>query len=216
MFCQGVKSFLFAHGRFDMRPWDKSSSRRYYRLFYAAFFIQSLSSRWFNRDFTNDDAFQQWFPLYEVLTPGRHAGDLVFQGMQAYLMPLHWWIAAGLTHLTRDPVMSAHWLTLIQYLLTGVFVWLAVYRLSSRVMAHAALLWLLHSRPVFERMAGGLPRGWMAPLCAATVWCLISARWKWALVVTGLAAFLAPIRKPRIAHRPQGVLSYKILTIKLL
>lgn len=174
------------------RSWLLEAAALALLLAYFVLFVQSVQPRWFNPGFATEDAFQQWFPFQEVLTPGRHAADLPYQAMRSYLMPLHWQLGALVTRITGDPVMGAHWIMLVQVLLTGCFIWLCVRRLSSRWAAHLALLWFLHSRPVLERMAGGLPRGWMAPLCAALLWCLITNRRSAAFVVLACAAFLNP------------------------
>ena len=70
---------------------------------YAYLFVSSISSFWFHKDWTTDDALQQVYPFHEVAHPGLFAGDIVTDVMKGYLAPLHYWLCYGVTMLTGDP-----------------------------------------------------------------------------------------------------------------
>ncbi|RIL11518.1 MAG: hypothetical protein DCC75_02160, partial [Proteobacteria bacterium] len=140
-------------------------------LTYLFLLWEDLGRFWFHPHWTTDDALQQVFPFYEVIYPGRFKGDPIYELMLGYLAPLHYWVGAALTWVHQDPIMAAHWVTLIQLALAMTFLFLAVRAASgSSAPAFFALVWFLHTRPVIQRMTGGLPRGWSVPVLCAFVY----------------------------------------------
>ncbi len=135
-------------------------------LFYTYAFYSGISDYWFHAGWTTDDALQQSYPLHEVTHPGLFSGDLVTDVMRGYLAPAHYWLSYAITLLTRDPIMTGHWVMLIQVLLTVGFLFAAVRAVSGTAAALVAVTWLLHSRNLMQRLTGGLPRGWSAPVFA--------------------------------------------------
>ncbi len=148
-------------------------------------FVNSFEGRWFNPEWTTDDATQQTYPLYEAIYPGVFDNDLITEVMRGCLPPLHYWISHGITLLTRDPIMTGHWVMLIQLSLALGFSFFAVRALSSNVPAALAVLWLLHSRNTMQRMTGGLPRGWTPAIFAAFLYFAVTKR-HWAAMATVL------------------------------
>lgn len=134
---------------------------------YSVAFFDSLKGRWFNPSWTTDDATQQTYPLYDAIYPDLFQNDLVTEVMRGCLPTLHYWISYGITTLTSDPIMSGHWVMLLQVVLALGFLFMAVRALSSNVPAALAVLWLLHSRNTMQRMTGGLPRGWTPAIFGA-------------------------------------------------
>src|SRR5690606_23050119 len=94
-------------------------------------------------------------------------GDLITTMMECYLAPLHYWMSWGITWLTGDPIMMSHWMMLIQVSVAVGFFFLAARAFAGTAPAFFAVLWLLHTRLVMQRLTGGLPRGWSLPLFAA-------------------------------------------------
>lgn len=139
---------------------------------YAVAFIRSLQGRWFNHLWTTDDATQQTYPLYEVLQPGLFDGDLITEVMRGCLPPLHYWISAAMTLFTKDPIMTGHWVMLIQVTVAVVFLFAAIRSVSATAPALLGVVWLLHSRNTMQRMTGGLPRGWTPAIFAMFFYCV--------------------------------------------
>ena len=164
---------------------------------YAFLFVKGIAPYWFNPLWTTDDALQQAFPFYNVYHPEVFAGDLVAQTMQGYLAPLHLWLGYGITWFVKDPIMTCHWIMLIQVALTVWFLFLAVRKAAGFAPACLAVAWLLHTRPVMQRITGGLPRGWSAPVLAAFLWLAFAGRHK---------AMLAAILCACLLHPPGAVL----------
>lgn len=159
---------------------------------YFIAFVNSFEGRWFNPEWTTDDATQQTYPLYDALYPGRFDNDLISEVMRGCLPPLHYWISYAVTALTGDPIMTGHWVMLVQMSLAIVFSFMAVRALSSNVPAALAVLWLLHSRNTMQRMTGGLPRGWTPAIFAAFLY-FASTKNHWAAMsVVLLGAMLNP------------------------
>lgn len=159
-------------------------------LAYAALFCWDVKDFWFNPDWTTDDALQQLFPFFEVLDPEIFKGDLIFTTMKGYLAPLAWWLGAGLTLLTQDPIMTGHWVTLIQIVLSVGFLFLAIRQATgSATPAWLGAAWLLHTRPVMQRLTGGLPRGWASVVIAAYLY-FIFRRNHWGVLLTLLCGCL--------------------------
>ena len=97
---------------------------------YAIAFVNSLQGRLFNRFWTTDDATQQTFPLYDALYPGRFENDLIAEVMRGCLPPVHYWMSFLTTLATKDPIMTGHWIMLLQVGLSISFLFLAVRKLS--------------------------------------------------------------------------------------
>lgn len=133
---------------------------------YAIAFCRSIPW-WFDPNWTTDDALQQAFPFWKVVHPELFRGDLITRMMECYLSPLHYLVSWSITYLTYDPIMTGHWVMLIQLLLTAFFVFGAVRGATAFAPACIAVMWLLHTRHVMQRLTGGLPRGWAAPVLAA-------------------------------------------------
>lgn len=134
---------------------------------YAYLFLNSISSFWFHKDWTTDDALQQVYPFHEVQYPGLFAGDIVTEVMKGYLAPLHYWICYGVTMLTGDPVMMSHWVMLMQVVLTVGFLFVAIRSAAGTAPALIGIAWLLHDRNLMQRLTAGLPRGWSAVVISA-------------------------------------------------
>ncbi len=165
-------------------------------LAYGVAFISSLRGRWFNPLWSTDDATQQTYPLYDALYPNIFKNDLISEVMRGCLPPLHYWVSYGITLLTGDPIMTGHWVMLVQVALALGFLFFAVKRFSSFAPAAVSVIWLMHSRNTMQRMTGGLPRGWTPAIFAAFLYFVSSkhpSRGHWgALATILLAAMLNP------------------------
>lgn len=151
---------------------------------YAAAFVKSLNGRWFDPAWTTDDATQQTYPLYDALYPGLFKDDLVTEVMLGCLPPIHYWVSYAITILTRDPIMTGHWVMLLQVSLAVGFLYFAIRRFSgSSVPAALAVMWLIHSRNTMQRMTGGLPRGWTPAIFGAFLY-FAATRNHWAALAT--------------------------------
>jgi hypothetical protein len=150
---------------------------------YFVAFVNSFDGRWFNPEWTTDDATQQTYPFYDAIYPGVFENDLITDVMRGCLPPVHYWVSYAVTTLTGDPIMTGHWVMLIQLSLAVVFSFLAVRALTSNVPAALAVLWLLHSRNTMQRMTGGLPRGWTPAIFAAFLYFATTKR-HWAAMAT--------------------------------
>lgn len=170
---------------------------------YAVLLAWHLAPFWFNPHWTTDDAVQQLFPFHAVLHPEIFPNDLIFEAMRGYLAPLHYLLGAGITYLTTDPIMTGHWMMFIQVSLASTFLFGGVYFAARRSVpiqgwkagltpAAFSLLWFLHSQPIFQRMTGGLPRGWAAPILCAYLFCLISRRHRGVLTCLLVGSLLNP------------------------
>lgn len=129
---------------------------------YAWLFVGSIARFWFHPDWTTDDALQQAYPFHEVKHPGLFAGDIVTDVMKGYLAPLHYWLSYGVTMLTGSPIMTCHWVMLIQVLLTAGFLFMGLRSAAGVPAAMVGVAWLLHDRNLMQRLTGGLVRGWAA------------------------------------------------------
>lgn len=161
-------------------------------LIYAWQFLSGLSPYWFNPQWTTDDALQQSFPFHKVYNPELFKGDLITKMMEGYLTPVQYWLSWGITYFTADPIMTGHWVMLIQLVLTASFVTSAVYIAGGFVPACFAFVWLLHTRHIMQRLTGGLPRGWAAPVIAAYLFCIVGRRHRAALAVLFVGAVVHP------------------------
>lgn len=161
-------------------------------IFYAYCFVDSVSPYWFNPQWTTDDALQQVFPFHKVNYPDLFAGDLITDVMEGYLAPLHYYLSWFVTELTADPIMMSHWLTLMQYVLSLLFVFLLVKHFTAFAPACFAVVWLLHTRTFMQRITGGLPRGWSPVLIAAFLYFLAKEKHKTVLFVLLCGCLLNP------------------------
>lgn len=158
---------------------------------YFVMFIQSLQGRWFDPRWTNDDSLQQAFIFHEVIDPGVFTpDDMISDMMKHYVPPIHYWIGMGLTKLTQSPVMTGHWIMLIQVVLALGFLFAAVQRASGFIPACLSVTWLLHTRNTMQRLSGGVPRGWAVPLLAAFLYCLLGKHHKSTLLLLAVAWLL--------------------------
>ncbi|MFN4896996.1 MAG: hypothetical protein ACK5GN_04655 [Pseudomonadota bacterium] len=159
---------------------------------YGIAFVKSLQGRWFNPIWTTDDATQQTYPLYDALYPDVFQDDLVSEVMRGCLPTLHYYVGYGITLLTRDPIMTGHWMMLLQVSLALGALFMAVRAMSSTVPAAVAVLWLLHSRNTMQRMTGGLPRGWTPAIFGAFLYFAAKSNHRGALATILLGAMLNP------------------------
>jgi hypothetical protein len=159
---------------------------------YSVAFVKSFKGRWFDPGWTTDDATQQSYPFYDALYPALFENDLVSEVMRGCLPPLHYWVGYGITLFTKDPIMTGHWMMLLQGALALGFFFFAVRALSSNVPAAIAVLWLMHSRNTMQRMTGGLPRGWTPAIFGAFLYCAATKNHWGALAVILLGAMLNP------------------------
>lgn len=160
---------------------------------YGALFWDSIAPFWFNPGWTTDDAMQQVYPFNKAIYPDLFNGEFVSSLMERYLTPIHYWLGIGLTHLTGDPVMTAHWMMLIQIGLALVGMFLAVRGATcSNSAGVLAAVWLLHSRPVIQRLTAGLVRGWALPLFCFYLWAANTRRYRVCLALLLVGCFLHP------------------------
>lgn len=150
---------------------------------YAYLFCKSIAPYWFNPGWTTDDALQQVYPFHEVQHPGRFSGDIITQVMTGYLTPIHYWLSYGITYLTGDPMMMAHWMMLLQIVLAVGFMMAAVNTRAGWVAACFAGIWLLHTRHIMQRLTSGLVRGWAAPLMTAYLYFVLAGN-HWGVMAT--------------------------------
>ena len=150
---------------------------------YLVLFIQSLEGRWFDPRWATDDSLQQGFHFYEAIDPGIFKGDLISEMMRNYLSPIHYWLGFGLTKLTLDPIMTGHWIMLIQVVLTVGFIFLILKKEGGIILGCFGVTWFLHTRNTMQRFSGGLQRGWAAPLIAIFLYLLTNKRHKLILVL---------------------------------
>lgn len=161
-------------------------------IFYAIAFVKSFQGRWFSPMWTTDDATQQLFPFYRVLLPDAYPNDIIYEVMRGYLAPLHWWIGVVITKFTLDPIMTGHWMMLIQLVLTcGLLGW-GVFPHVGLIGSSAVIFWFLHTRPVVQRLTVGLPRGWAAVVFAGFIAFSLRKNFKAMLVFLLIGALLHP------------------------
>lgn len=179
---------------------------------YTALFVDSISAFWFNPTITTDDSLQQLFPFHSVHSPEIFEGDLIYNVMKGYLAPLHYWLGYSITMLTGDPIMTGHWMMLIQLLLTVLFVFLGVRAFSANIPAFFAVAWFLHTRHVVQRLTAGLPRGWAAPLLAGYLYLIATGRHRLILFLIFSGCLLHPPATIIIALSYGLILVYKFLS----
>ena len=159
---------------------------------YLVAFIYNLSPYWFNPNVTTDDAVQQLYPLHIVLDPTLFQNDLITKMMKSYLTPLHWWISVFVTYLTEDPIMTGHWVMLIQILLATVPVVFGLWHAAGTPAACFGLVWILHSRNLIQRLTCGLPRGWGAVVLSCYFFGVLIKKPRIILLTLVLGALLHP------------------------
>ncbi len=160
---------------------------------YGALFYGSIASFWFSPGWTSDDAMQQVYQFNEALYPGLFDHDFVSNLMSRYLTPIHYWLGIGLTHLTTSPVMTAHWMMFIQIALSLIGMFLLVRGASgSFAVGLIAATWLLHSRPVMQRLTAGLVRGWALPIFCFYLWAATTRRYRLCIAILMIGCFLHP------------------------
>jgi hypothetical protein len=159
---------------------------------YLVAFLGSLHGRWFHPLWTTDDATQQVYPFFDALYPDRFEDDLITEVMRGCLPPIHYWLGFGITLVTRNPVMTGHWMMLIQTSLAALFLFAAVRRWSATAPALLSVVWLLHTRDTMQRLSGGLPRGWTPAIFAAFLYCVSAKRHRTTLAVILAAIMLNP------------------------
>lgn len=172
---------------------------------FSTLVVNGINEFWFNPRWTTDDAVQQIFPFHAVLHPHIFEGDLIYTAMKGYLAPLHLFLGSVITHLTQDPIMTGHWLMLIQVLITGTFIGLAIgvackdtngqtvlNRYAILTPALIGVLWLFHSQQIIQRMTAGLPRGWGAPIFAAYLYAILSQRHSLVIIILFIGVLLNP------------------------
>lgn len=161
-------------------------------LLYGWYFLKGLTPYWFNPQWTTDDALQQSFPFHKVYNPELFKGDIITKMMEGYLTPVQYWLSWVITYFTADPIMTGHWVMLIQLVLTSGFITAAVYRAGGLVPACFAFIWLLHTRHIMQRLTGGLPRGWAAPVIAAYLFCMVGRHHKGVIALLFIGALVHP------------------------
>jgi len=159
---------------------------------YLVPFLGSLNGRWFHPLWTTDDATQQVYPFFDALYPDRFEDDLITEVMRGCLPPIHYWLGYGITLLTRSPIMTGHWMMLIQLSLAAFFLFAAVRRWSATAPAILSVVWLVHTRDTIQRLSGGLPRGWTPAIFAAFLYCVSAKRHRATLAVILSAIMLNP------------------------
>ena len=157
---------------------------------YAVAFWLNLEHKWFNSDWTTDDALQQIFPFYKAIYPQLFQGDLITKMMEGYLAPIHYAIGFSLTWLTSDPLMAGHWIMLLQLVSTLLFLFFGVRAAAGTVPAFFAATWLLHTRLLIQRLTGGLPRGWSASIFAAYFYCALKGQMNGVIAVIAVGCAL--------------------------
>ena len=161
-------------------------------LAYAFFFWRSVAPYWFHPHWTTDDSLQQVYPFHKVFHPEIFAGDLITEMMECYLAPLHYAIMYGMTWVTGEPIMASHWVMLFQVMLSVGFLFFAVRAVSSTVPALFAVVWLLHTRHIMQRLTAGLPRGWGAPIFCAFLYFLFTRNHRGVLLTILAGCLLHP------------------------
>ena len=147
-------------------------------------FLNQIDWRWFNSEWTTDDAVQQSYIFYEVFEPDIWADDLITTVMRGYLAPVHYAVTYWATYFTGDPIMAGHVVMALQLGLTCLLLCLGIRAFTdSYIPGLFAVIWFLHTRTVVQRLTGGLPRGWAAPVIAGFVYCVATRNHKLMMIV---------------------------------
>jgi hypothetical protein len=163
-----------------------------FAIYFSQLFWKSISKYWFHPGWTTDDALQQIAPFHSVFNPHIFKGDLILDVMVGYLAPLHYWVCYITTWLCGDPVMMGHWVMLLQIVLAGTFIFLGVKHAAGTTPAIIAVVWLLHSRQIIQRMTAGLPRGWAAIVLSAFLYFALTKNHKGVLAALFAGCLLHP------------------------
>ncbi len=159
---------------------------------YSYLLCSNLSPYWFNPIWITDDSLQQAFPFHAVYHPDIFVNDLVTEKMLGHLPTFHYWISWIITWMTHDPIMTGHWVMLIQLTVSLFFVFFAVKYSAGLAPAFFAVTWLLHTRPFIQRIAGGLPRGWVGPIIASFIYFALTGNHLGILISIFLGCMLHP------------------------
>jgi hypothetical protein len=159
---------------------------------FSFLFVRAVGDRWFNGNWTTDDALQQTYPFSKVLDPLLFKNDLVTTLMEGYLTPLHYGVSALFTRIIGDPIQAGHAVHVVQLLLSLLFVMGAVRVLAGTPACMVAGFWLLHTRHIMQRLTGGLPRGWALPVMAAVLFYWVKGAHRWVLVALVIGCLLHP------------------------
>ncbi len=156
---------------------------------YAFLFWCSLAGRWFNPNWTTDDAAQQQYLFHEVFSPGLFKGDPISAYFRTYVPPLHSAIMWHVTNLVGDTILSGHWIMLAQLIGLLIVAFIFVRNRLGVFPACLGVIWLLHSRHMIQRISLGLPRGWPPLLIVGGVY-YMAKRNPYGVAFTMLAAVL--------------------------
>ncbi|MBN8550008.1 MAG: hypothetical protein J0M12_11890 [Deltaproteobacteria bacterium] len=159
---------------------------------YVYLFWNSVSAWWFNPHWSTDDALQQVFPFHSVHHPEIFKGDYVTEVMLGYLAPLHYALGYAITWICGDALMTAHYMMLIQVILSAGFLFLAVKKVAGSAPAFFAILWFFHTRHVIQRMTGGLPRGWAPVIFTGFLYFLVAGKHRALLALILAGCLLNP------------------------
>jgi hypothetical protein len=152
-----------------------------------------LAPFWFNPLWLTDDSVQQTYPFWRAVDPTAFDNDFVTKMMINYVPPGHYWLGYAITKLTLDPIMTGHWLMLIQMVATVFFVFGAVKALTNTYApALFAVTWFLHTRHIVQRITAGLPRGWAAPVIAGFLYFAAKQNHRAILATIAVACLIHP------------------------
>jgi hypothetical protein len=165
----------------------------YFFLWGASKSAVGIAPFWFNPLWLTDDSLQQTYPFWRAVDPTAFENDFVTSMMINYIPPGHYWLGYAITLLTRDPIMTGHWLMLVQLMATVGFIFGAVRALTkSYAPALFAVTWFLHTRHVVQRITAGLPRGWAAPIIAAFLYFAAKQNHRGILATIAVACVIHP------------------------
>ncbi|MCB0339189.1 MAG: hypothetical protein KDD53_06280, partial [Bdellovibrionales bacterium] len=119
-------------------------------------------------------------------------GDLITNVMEGYLTPIHYWLSYGITLATKSPIMTGHWVMLIQAVFALGFLFLAVRAAAGVAPALISVAWLIHTRHIMQRLTAGLPRGWAAGVLTAGLYFLFKKNHSGMLILLAVGCFLHP------------------------
>ena len=152
-----------------------------------------VAQYWFNPDWVTDDSTQQTYPFIRAVRPGAFENDFASRMMFNYIPPLHYWLGYGITLVSGDAITTGHWLMLVQLAVAVGFIYAAVRHLSGSIApAIFAMIWFLHTRHIVQRITGGLPRGWAAPVIASFLYFAVRKNHAGILTVIGIGCLIHP------------------------
>lgn len=88
--------------------------------------------------------------------------------------------------------MTGHWVMLLQFVISVGFMFFAVRAIAGTAPAFAALLWLVHTRNVMQRLTGGLPRGWALPVLTGFLYFVLKRNHRGMLLFLLIGCVLHP------------------------